>query len=651
MIKSKMRITPGSILPYFSALLILVSIAGYFLCWQVSGSWFRFRSIADQDFDALKTGELLQVGGMILLLLLLLIAAKEQLWILALPILMYLVGTVFLTLENSEAYYSILVIGLIFFWFFVVTAISIFHSKWPLCIITILALAAIGAFCIMGKTPFLVQIEIPGEGMKDFYNLSFLMRVAGYYGGMLLLSLAIGKKYNMDTITATTGKVFPEDEKKEAKTETEKPAEDAKETGENKQNSDATPVEYKEIPVEKESITPEPAITVPVSGSRLQKVLKEETVYDRDQRLMYKKKLNTFSIIGLILSVLTIILGVIIIFQMVDIPALKNDVLGIPMVAMGLFMCCLFGTRMTYKEYYTQTVVTERKVMREETNWEEVLASRLEEDEQSIALLSENYSRMTELYGKLLENTTELMKHVNLLGEYEQKLNLPEEPTYSAAAASEVSAQEAAEEDVPEEYVPEEYVPEEYVSEGCAPEEYEQEPVEESAQDDFGESEKKTQYFDLESQIVFDTSFLSEESIEKAFMDIEASAEEEPVAEEPVVEKEPVVEEEAEEPFILPTFRGYEEEPELPAMDFEVPEEEPELSAMDFELPEEVSEEAPELPNEPGIPEEEETDVVEMPVPDAEERRRKLQERLMEIQRRNREKINQLNQQLEDWKQ
>ncbi len=157
-----------------------------------------------------------------------------------------------------------------------------------------------------------------------------------------------------------------------------------------------------------ESANAEPVLTVPVSGTKLQKTLKEDIVYD--QKLMYKRKINVFAIIGLILSVCCILIGAIMITKIVDVAALKNDNLGIPMVAIGLFMICVFGTRLTYKEYYTKAF--ERKVVREETNWDEVLASRLEEDETSIQILTANYAKMSEMYGRLLESNAELAKGI-----------------------------------------------------------------------------------------------------------------------------------------------------------------------------------------------------------------------------------------------
>ncbi|MDO4318592.1 MAG: hypothetical protein Q4C48_10385, partial [Lachnospiraceae bacterium] len=449
MIKSKLRIAPGSYLPYLAALLALVSAAGYLISWQITGSQYRFNTFLDPGFPPLDFPVWLQFGAMVLLALLMLFAAKRSLPLLAIPALLYSIGTLLLTLDSSEKNYPLLVIGLIFFWFFVVTSFSVFHSKWPLCIVEGLALVAVAVFCIMGESPFVKQDAVMGK----CYDLSLVMQVCGYYGGMLVLSLAISKKFNMETITATTRK----DASKEAAEKSEQTeaavgkeaAVNAAEVGEEPEGEPVPEIveTVRETVSEPEKPNDsEPTPTVPVSGSRLQKVLKEDIVYDRDQRLMYKKKINIFSVLGLILSALTVLLGVIITFELVNTPVLKNDAIGLPMLAMGLFMACIFGTRVTYKEYYTKTVVTERKVVREESNWEEVLASRLEEDEQSIAALTENYARMTELYGKLLENTSELRNHIDRISAMQSKLELE-----TTAEEMPEAAWEPEEADVPEE--------------------------------------------------------------------------------------------------------------------------------------------------------------------------------------------------------
>ncbi len=681
MIKSKLRIAPGSYLPYLAALLALVSAAGYLISWQVTGSQYRFNTFLDTGFPSLGVAGWLQFGAMVLLAVLMLFAAKRSLPLLAVPVLLYSVGLLLLTLDSNEKNYPLLVIGLIFFWFFVVTSFSVFHSKWPLCVVEGMALAAVAVFCIMGEAPFVKQDAVMGK----CYDLSLLLQVCGYYGGMLVLSLAISKKFNMEMITATT--------RKEASKETaaEEVSEEAKTQRAEEPEGEPVPEVVETVREEAEASQPEagasePVPTVPVSGSRLQKVLKEETVYDRDQRLMYKKKINIFSVLGLILSALTVLLGVIITFELVNTPVLKNDAIGLPMLAMGLFMACIFGTRVTYKEYYTKTVVTERKVVREESNWEEVLASRLEEDEQSIAALTENYTRMTELYGKLLENTSELMNHMNRISALQNNPELglsaaeTEDEPESAWEPKEVedepeSAWEPEEaEDEPESawepeevedepknaWEPEEseeepentWEPEEAEDEpesAWEPEEAEDEPEsawepedrmeqpevfsEELTEEAFGQEPHAAagqntlsapDFEDLEDQVVFDPAFLNEPDFKEVFAEERESGEEAAEADAPTE-------------FILPTFRGFydeEEESETEVEQSETADDEPLTEAASAEevLADEPLNEEPEMP-ETGA----EIAESDAPVSQAEERRRRLQERLQEIYRRNQE--------------
>lgn len=602
MIKSKLRIAPGSYLPYLAALLALVSAAGYLISWQVTGSQYRFNTFLDTGFPPLGAAGWLQFGAMVLLAVLMLFAAKRSLPLLAVPVLLYSVGLLLLTLDSNGKNYPLLVIGLIFFWFFVVTSFSVFHSKWPLCVVEGMALAAVAVFCIMGKAPFVKQDAVMGK----CYDLSLLLQVCGYYGSMLVLSLAISKKFNMEMITATTRKEASEETAAEAVSETEK-TQRAEET-----EGEPVPEVVETVREEAESSKPEagasePVPTVPVSGSRLQKVLKEETVYDRDQRLMYKKKINIFSVLGLILSALTVLLGVIITFELVNTPVLKNDAVGLPMLAMGLFMACIFGTRVTYKEYYTKTVVTERKVVREESNWEEVLASRLEEDERSIAALTENYTRMTELYGKLLENTSELMNHMNRISALQNNPELG----LSAEDASENAWEPEAFEEEPESA----WKPEELTEEAFGQEPYAAAGQNTSSEPDFA---------DLEDQVVFDPAFLNGQDFRDVFAEETENGEE-------------AAEADAPEEFILPTFRGFydeEEETETEVEQSKMEDDEPLTEAAPEEevLTDEPLNEEPEMP-ETGA----EVAESDAPVSQAEERRRRLQEKLQEIYRRNQE--------------
>ena len=199
----------------------------------------------------------------------------------------------------------------------------------------------------------------------------------------------------------------------------------------------------------------EPVLTVPVTpitGSRLQKVLKEEVVTDREQKLMSRRRVSIFAIIGMCLSAASLVIGVLTTFKVISIPQLQDEKMCFMFLGLGLIMFLVFGTRLTYKEYYTKTVLNERKVVHEENNWEEYVANRLEEDEKNIATLAQNYMRMTEMYGRLLETTTELTDSVKKLSMRKQaSLEVSDEvPVERAAEESTEAPAEAFSEEAPE---------------------------------------------------------------------------------------------------------------------------------------------------------------------------------------------------------
>ena len=199
----------------------------------------------------------------------------------------------------------------------------------------------------------------------------------------------------------------------------------------------------------------EPVLTVPVTpitGSRLQKVLKEEVVTDREQKLMSRRRVSIFAIIGMCLSAASLVIGVLTTFKVISIPQLQDEKMCFMFLGLGLIMFLVFGTRLTYKEYYTKTVLNERKVVHEENNWEEYVANRLEEDEKNIATLAQNYMRMTEMYGRLLETTAELTDSVKKLSMRKQaSLEVSDEvPVERAAEEPTEATAEAFSEEAPE---------------------------------------------------------------------------------------------------------------------------------------------------------------------------------------------------------
>ena len=212
-------------------------------------------------------------------------------------------------------------------------------------------------------------------------------------------------------------------------------------------------------------VAEDPMLTVPVtpvSGSRLQKVLKEEIITDRDQKLMYRRKVSVFAVIGMCLSVAALVVGVLTTFDVVKIDMLKDEKTCLMLLGLGLVMFLVFGTRLTYKDYYTKTVVNERKVVHEESNWEEYVANRLEEDEKNIATLAQNYMRMTEMYGRLLETTAELTNNI-------KALSMNRQASIEAAEIAPEVEPAAADEPIAEEPIAEEPIVEEPIAEAFAP--------------------------------------------------------------------------------------------------------------------------------------------------------------------------------------
>ena len=243
-------------------------------------------------------------------------------------------------------------------------------------------------------------------------------------------------------------------------------------------------------------VAEDPMLTVPVtpvSGSRLQKVLKEEIITDRDQKLMYRRKVSVFAVIGMCLSVAALVVGVLTTFDVVKIDMLKDEKTCLMLLGLGLVMFLVFGTRLTYKDYYTKTVVNERKVVHEESNWEEYVANRLEEDEKNIATLAQNYMRMTEMYGRLLETTAELTNNIKALSMNRQASIEAAEiaPEVEPAAADEPIAEEPIAEafaPIAEEALvepePEKFVPfDEVVEETAAEASEEFAPIEETVEE------------------------------------------------------------------------------------------------------------------------------------------------------------------------
>ncbi len=188
----------------------------------------------------------------------------------------------------------------------------------------------------------------------------------------------------------------------------------------------------------------EPVRTVPVtstSDNGPRKVLKEEIVTDREQKLSVQKKLNVVSLIGMLVGVAAVALGIMTTFKLITIPRLEeNETTCFMILASGVILFFLTAARLFDREYTTKIVTNDRKVTREEDNWEEYISGRLDDNEKNIAMLTSNYVRMTEMYGHLLETTTELTNSMKALGTV---------PTTALPEKAEWNEEEAAAYNVP----------------------------------------------------------------------------------------------------------------------------------------------------------------------------------------------------------
>ncbi len=537
MIKTKLRIAQGSILPYIAAVVAFLATLACFLDYDVTMTKFRWEYILPMAYDSkfLNIAWILQTGGLLLLAILLIVAAKKYLAVLVLPVTMYAVANVFLVLENNSKYYFLLIGALLVFYFFALMALNIIHSKFPAMLVSIVIIAGVAVLCVLGKEPFFF-IDL---NFGEMFDMALLIQTLGYYAAILLVTFSITEKYVAEIGEAPKKEASKKEptkkeaeptvapKKEEAPKESsnwslyERPldasAEDsadalfiAEDTKKAAQRNEAFSVS--DWLDQQEDDSKSQAAATPITGTGLQKSLKEEIVYDRDQKLMYRKKVNIFSVIGLILSVAAIMLGVVGLFNIVEIEALQDDTVVLMLFALGLCMLCVFGTRVTYKEYYTKTIVTERKVVREESNWEEFIANRLEEDERNIASLTESYAKMTAVYTRLLETTSELSNSVKALrmnpdavqtialedavkelsAEYDDNAAFVVEPT--SEEAPEAVETEAFEEQALEEPAFEEQAAEEQIFEEQA---FEEQVAENKFEDEFEDEQEKNDYISM----------------------------------------------------------------------------------------------------------------------------------------------------------
>ena len=447
MIKSQLQIRKESLIPWLAGLLAIVSTTILFLDWTVvSGGATRFELDNSLKSEALlKIAWVLQILGMIAMLVCLFALVRKSLMLMAVPIGLNVLGLLFRSLADGK-YWIVLVMFILTGWCFVMAVDSgkpVFKTVTIALCITSVVLTVL--LCMPGFVEGVGKISSrfrpllcfqnetateEGVSVAWSWNVSYIVYIISYMSVLLLILFASTTQFVAETgdekeeksegAAAASGDPF---EAMKNLYKMNKGAEEPVKKTEEK--APEKPVYEETVRVEPEEVVntesaasqtveAEPVYTVPVSGSRLQKSLKEEIVYDRDQKLEHRNVVRSFSVVGMVISFLMMVGGVLFVTDVVKIQ--YNSICGIMLIAVGVGLFCVFGNNLTYKEYYMKTIVTERKVVHEESNWEEVLANRLEEDERSIASLTETYARMTDMYAKLLASTAELSNSVKALG-------------------------------------------------------------------------------------------------------------------------------------------------------------------------------------------------------------------------------------------
>lgn len=495
MIKSRLQIRRESFLPVLAVIVSVFAVAMLILEWETGSSGMKVLIADPFKTDVLTgIGWILQLVGTVALIIFLFVKGRTSLMTLLIPIVVYAAGMVLRSMVDGGLWIFLAIVFLIGWSFWLAVSGESDGTKWLAIGVCILSAVVTVLLCIppvatmvsdlfKGFRPFLYRTE-QAAGMPEhqIWNVSYLIHELSYLGVIFLILCSTTRQYAVEE--AEDGKAGEgegqegDDVKKkkkhqEAASSSEDPFESMKKLyssmdsasesddrkgkkGKDKEKEKPHTPEYhslkseepvkaeepkqevkeeREAAAEPERVTDaEPVITVPVSGSRLQKSLKEEIVYDRDQKLEHRNVVRAFSVIGMAVSFLMMVAGVLMVTDVVKLQ--YNTICGIMLIAIGVALFCVFGNSVTYKEYYMKTIVTERKVVHEESNWEEVLANRLEEDEKSIASLSETYARMTEMYAKLLASTAELSNSVKALGMRAQETPIltAAEPVVEAAA-------------------------------------------------------------------------------------------------------------------------------------------------------------------------------------------------------------------------
>ena len=494
MIKSRLQIRRESFLPVLAVIVSVFAVAMLILEWETGSSGMKVLIADPFKADVLTgIGWILQLVGTVALIIFLFVKGRTSLMTLLIPIVVYAAGMVLRSMVDGGLWIFLAIVFLIGWSFWLAVSGESDGTKWLAIGVCILSAVVTVLLCIppvatmvsdlfKGFRPFLYRTEqAAGMPERQIWNVSYLIHELSYLGVIFLILCSTTRQYAVEeTEDGKAGEgegqegddVKKKKKHQEAASSSEDPFESMKKLyssmdsasesddrkgkkGKDKEKEKPHTPEYhslkseepvkaeepkQEVKEEREAAEPErvtdaePVITVPVSGSRLQKSLKEEIVYDRDQKLEHRNVVRAFSVIGMAVSFLMMVAGVLMVTDVVKLQ--YNTICGIMLIAIGVALFCVFGNSVTYKEYYMKTIVTERKVVHEESNWEEVLANRLEEDEKSIASLSETYARMTEMYAKLLASTAELSNTVKALGMRAQETPIltATEPVVEAAA-------------------------------------------------------------------------------------------------------------------------------------------------------------------------------------------------------------------------
>ena len=213
MIKKRLRVSPGSWLPFIASLLALITAGSFAVFFRVTMEQARFvprilNPQADIDGKAVDTlqgaGWGLMIGGLVLMALFLWFAAKKALAVMAIPSLMYAVGAVLcdwkdiqsntgFTTERWIILGSIIVVSCLFIW--VVTNLA--RIKEVLIGIGFLAIVGVVVLTFLQRAPFIISDA--NFTAKNCLDLTRLIQIVGYFLSIIVFSGSLTGSYQADT--------------------------------------------------------------------------------------------------------------------------------------------------------------------------------------------------------------------------------------------------------------------------------------------------------------------------------------------------------------------------------------------------------------------------------------------------------------------